>query len=51
MKAKLNLDFKFKGNAGSVADLSGNNIGVLVISETDNIGTCGYIARVRYTDQ
>jgi len=51
LKAKLNLDFKFKGNAGSVADLSGNNIGVLVISETDNIGTCGYIARVRYTDQ
>jgi len=51
LKAKLNLDFKYKGNAGSVADLSGNNIGVLVISETDAIGTLGYIARVRYTDQ
>jgi len=51
LKAKLNLDIKFKGNAGSVADLSSNNIGVLVISETDGIGTLGYIARVRYTDQ
>lgn len=51
LKAKLNLDFKYKGNAGSVADLSGNNIGVLVICSDDNIGTCGYIARVRYTDQ
>jgi len=51
LKAKLNLDFKYKGNAGSVADLSGNNIGVLVISETDALGTVGYIARVRYTDQ
>lgn len=51
LKAKLNLDFKYKGNAGTVADLSGNNIGVLVISETDAIGTLGYIARVRYTDQ
>jgi len=50
MKAKLNLDVKFKGNAADVTQLSGNNIGVLVISETDNIGTVGYIARVRYTD-
>jgi len=51
LKAKLNLDFKYKGNAGTVADLSGNNIGVLVIGETDGLGTLGYIARVRYTDQ
>lgn len=51
LKAKLNLDIKYKGNAGSVADLASNNIGVLVISETDAIGTVGYIARVRYTDQ
>jgi len=51
MKAKLNLDVKFKGNAGTVADLASSNIGVLVISETDGLGTLGYIARVRYTDQ
>jgi len=51
LKAKLNLDIKYKGNAGTVADLSSSNIGVLVISETDGLGTLGYIARVRYTDQ
>jgi len=51
LKAKLNLDFKFKGNAGTVADLSGNNIGVLAISQTDALGTFDFIGRVRYTDQ
>lgn len=51
LKAKLNLDCKFKGNAGTVADLSSNNIGVLVISQTDALGTFNFIARVRYTDQ
>lgn len=51
LKAKLNLDFKYKGNAGTVADLSGNNIGVLVIGKTDALGTIAYDARVRYTDQ
>lgn len=51
LKAKLNLDFKYKGNAGTVADLAGNNIGVLCIGKSDALGTVQYIARVRYTDQ
>jgi len=51
LKAKLNLDVKFKGNAADETQLSSNNIGVLVICEDDNIGTVGYTARVRYTDQ
>lgn len=51
LKAKVNLDFKYKGNAGTIADLASNNIGVLVIGKSDALGTCAYIARVRYTDQ
>jgi len=51
LKAKLNLAVKYKGNAGSVADLASANIGVLVISYTDGVGTCGYTARVKFTDQ
>lgn len=50
LKKKLNLPVKFKGNAGTIADLASANIGVLVIGSTDALGFYEYVARVRYTD-
>lgn len=50
LKAKLNIDVKYKANGGDITDLASTNIGVFVIGES-NFATVGYIARVRYTDQ
>lgn len=49
MKAKLNLAMKYKANNGTILDLAGANIGVLVISR-NGLATVEYIARFKYTD-
>lgn len=49
-KTKLNLDVKYKGNAGTIADIASANIGVLAIT-AGGFADLEYIARIKYTDQ
>lgn len=49
LKAKLGQDFKYKGNAGTVADLASSNIGVLAISAQGTV-QLEYIARLKFVD-
>lgn len=49
LKKRLDIPIKYKGNAGTIADVASNNIGVLVIAR-EATGAVEYIARCKYVD-